>query len=126
MSQGQRLHDAINQLEKDYKTRLDEIWKRELRKLEEQQTKIGSLIAEANQKLEQFEMSNTHHKQTFQFPLLSIQQPLQWTAPYFVPMKLGKEFVRSLFGTLSESNVQAHPEKPCPPKSTIFKHQGSQ
>lgn len=108
VSQGQRLHDAINQLEKDYKTRLVEMRKRDLRK---QQTKIGSLITEANQTLEQFETFNTHQKQTFQFPLLSPPQPVQWTAPIFVPMKLDKEFVRSLFGTLIESNVQAQPEK---------------
>ena len=116
--QVQSLHDAINQLEKDYKTRLDEMRKRDVRKLKEHQTKIESLITEANEKLKEFERSNTQQKQKFEFPFLSLPQPVQWTAPTFVPKKLDKEFVRSLFGTLTESNVQAPLEKPRPSKST--------
>nr|XP_022300993.1 uncharacterized protein LOC111109202 [Crassostrea virginica] len=114
VSQVQSLHDAINQLEKDYKTKLDEMGKRDVRKLKEQQTKIESLITEANEKLKEFERSNTQQKQKFEFPLLSLPQPVQCTAPTFVPKKLDKEFVRSLFGTLTESNVQAPSEKVYP------------
>ena len=118
VSQVQSLHDAINQLEKDYKTRLDEMRKRDVRKLKEHQTKIESLITEASEKLKEFERSNTQQKQTFEFPFLLLPQPVQWTAPTFVPKKLDKEFIRSLFGTLTESNVQAPSEKPRPSKST--------
>nr|XP_022302528.1 uncharacterized protein LOC111110349 [Crassostrea virginica]XP_022302529.1 uncharacterized protein LOC111110349 [Crassostrea virginica] len=116
--QSQMLHDAIDQLEKEYKTKLDQMRERDLRELEGQHKNIGSLISEAQQQLEQYNTSDTHQQVTFEFPLLSTPQPVQWTAPTFVPMKLEMEFVRFLFGTLTESNVQTHSEGPRPSTST--------
>ena len=98
--------------------------KRDVRKLKEHQTKIESLITEASEKLKEFERSNTQQKQKFEFPFLLLPQPVQWTAPTFVPKKLDKWFIRSLFGTLTESKVQAHPEEPRPPTSTSNRESG--
>ena len=124
VSQSQRLHDAINQIEEEYKTRLDQMRKWDLRELEGQTMKFGSLISEAKQQLEQYDTSDTHQKETFQFPLLAFPQPVQWTAPAFVPIQPDMEFVRPLFGTLTESKVQAHPEEPRPPTSTSSRESG--
>ena len=124
VSQSQRLHDAINQIEEEYKTRLDKMRKRDLRELEGQKMKFASLISEAKQQLEQYDTSDTHQKETFQFPLLAFPQPVQWTAPAFVPIQPDMEFVRPLFGTLTESKVQAHPEEPRPPTSTSSRESG--
>ena len=51
-------------------------------------------------------------------------QPVQWTAPTFAPIQSNMEFVRSSFGTLTESKVQAHPEGSRPPTSTSNRESG--
>ena len=79
VSQSQKLHEVINHIEEEYKTKLDRMRKRDLRELEGQKMKFGSLISEAKQKLEQYDTSDTHKKETFQFPLLAFPQPVQWT-----------------------------------------------
>lgn len=124
VSQSQMLHDVINHIEEEYKTKLDQMRKQDLRELEGQKMKFGSLISEAKQQLEQYDTSDTHQKETFQFPLLAFPQPVQWTAPAFVPIQPDMEFVRPLFGTLTESKVQAHPERPRPPTSTSSRESG--
>ena len=60
VSQSQMLHDAINQIEEEYKTWLDQMRKRDLRELEGQKMKIWSLISEAKQQLERYDTSDTH------------------------------------------------------------------
>ena len=124
VSQSQMLCDVINQLDEEYKTKLEQMRERDLRVLEGQKMKFGSLISEAKQQLEQYDTSDIHKKETFQFPLLAFPQPVQWTGPAFVPIQPDMEFVRPLFGTLTESKVQAHPEGPRPPTSTFSRESG--
>nr|XP_022300994.1 uncharacterized protein LOC111109203 [Crassostrea virginica] len=122
--QSQMLHDAIDQLEKEYKTKLDQMREQDLRELEGQHKNTGSLISEAKEHLEQYNTSDSHQQETFQFPLLSPPQPVQWTAPTFVTIQPNMEFVISSFGTLTESNVQAHPEGLRPPTSSSSTESG--
>lgn len=110
ISQGRNLHAVIDCLVQEYKTDLETMRRRDLKKFQNQQEKFESLITEAKYELKAHESTDISQMDTFRFSSLPYPDPLEWTPPNFVPIKVTKKDLKTLFGTLNESSVVSYLE----------------